>query len=116
MEIEDFLQRLECENIEITKSRFLDDSKFYMESITTLLQDSNWNLLGELLESKKAEEAFDVAHMLKGVIANFGLTHAYDTIAKIVEILRKKDIENVELPILYEKLIQYKKQIENLMK
>lgn len=54
MEIEDFLQRLECENIEITKSRFLDDSKFYMESITTLLQDSNWNLLGELLESKKA--------------------------------------------------------------
>lgn len=54
--------------------------------------------------------------MLKGVIANFGLTHAYDTIAKIVEILRKKDIENVELPILYEKLIQYKKQIENLMK
>jgi hypothetical protein len=51
--------------------------------------------------------------MLKGVIANMGLTLLYQIIVDIVEILRVKSMDNV--PELYGKLMEEKKAYDALM-
>ena len=53
-----------------------------------LLDDRNFELLGECLEKKDINEAFNCAHTLKGLVANMGLESLLNIIVKIVEPLR----------------------------
>lgn len=75
--------------------RFLQDEEFYMECYQEMLNDKVFEQLGEALEGKQFTEAFDHAHMIKGVVANMGITPIYDLIVQIVEPLRQEKNENL---------------------
>lgn len=90
MDIDDILRQFHCENSEMTKQRFLNDFSFYISALKTMLKDDAWKSLGDSLEKKQTENAFELAHSLKGSAANCGLTPLYVLLEKITALLRKK--------------------------
>ena len=68
--------------------RFVQDEEFLMECIEEVARDPAFDTLGAQLERGELRQAFDTAHMLKGIIANTGLTPLLREIVGIVEPLR----------------------------
>ena len=62
MDIDDILRQFHCENSEMTKQRFLNDFSFYISTLKTMLKDDAWKSLGDSLEKKQTESAFELAH------------------------------------------------------
>ena len=80
----------------------LGDKSFYLDLLYAFLEDNNLCELGKKIENQQYQEAFMMAHTLKGVSANLSLTPIYDVLSRIVEQLRdgtgdKLDSEDVEL-------------------
>lgn len=94
--------------------RFVGDEDMYKSCLYTLLGDKAFLGLGEALRANQVKEAFDYAHTLKGVIANMGLTPMYQIVVRLVEPLRKGEIENL-LPI-YEELLQAREILARMLK
>lgn len=114
MDIDDILRQFHCENSEMTKQRFLNDFSFYISALKTMLKDDAWKSLGDSLEKKQTENAFELAHSLKGSAANCGLTPLYVLLEKITALLRKKG-DGEELLLLYENLMEKKQELESLL-
>lgn len=98
----DELRERGCD-MEATMERFLNDENFYVDCLKDALYDEGFEKLGEALKAEQATESFEYAHMLKGIVANMGLTSMFDTLVKIVEPLRKG--ETAGLMGFYEDLI-----------
>lgn len=77
-------------------SRFLDDEELYDSCFTAFLEDPCFAQLGQALEKKDDQEAFDAAHTLKGVAGNMGLTPMYEAISDLVESLRKEEHSHLQ--------------------
>ena len=75
-------------DMETTLERFLNDEDFYENCLFEMLDDKNFELLGECLEKNDIDAAFNCAHTLKGLVANMGLESLLNIIVKIVEPLR----------------------------
>lgn len=76
-------------------ARFLDDEEFYVMILNQMLEDPGFAQLETQLSGTDVKAAFDTAHMLKGIIANCGITPMFDEIVKIVEPLRAGNIEGL---------------------
>ncbi|MCH4239624.1 MAG: Hpt domain-containing protein [Oscillospiraceae bacterium] len=77
-----------------TMERFLNDEVMYLKCLHIFSKDSGFTDLSSALEKKDYTEAFESAHMLKGVASNLGLTPLYDKICILVEALRRQDDAN----------------------
>lgn len=80
----------------------LGDKSFYLDLLYAFLEDHNLCELEKSIENRQYQEAFMMAHALKGVSANLSLTPMYDVLSRIVEQLRdgtgdKLDPEDVEI-------------------
>lgn len=100
-------------NIDGAIERFVYDENFMLDCIEKVLAEPAFERLGEQLKVGDVDEAFETAHMLKGIIANTGLTPLYSIIIKIVEPLRKSDISN--LTDYYKELMKEQKRISELI-
>ncbi|WP_024864982.1 Hpt domain-containing protein [Butyrivibrio sp. FCS014] len=85
---------------------------FYLEMIELGLADDRFENLGQVLKDNNMDEAFEMAHALKGVIGNLALTPLYDTLCEVTEHLRKKDA--MDYTQAYAKLMEQRQQIINL--
>jgi len=83
-------------DINITLARFIEDEEFYIECLDTFKKEDNFEMLKKALDKKDYEDAFNIAHTIKGVVANLGITKLYDIVFKLVESLRSKDYTSVE--------------------
>lgn len=115
MDIETLLKKINSKDIELTKSRFVDDYDFYAESVKELLNDSNWESLGTYLDQNKVKESFDTAHLLKGVAGNCGLTELYNLLVQIVEPLRNGSMDFEELKETYHHILVRKEEIQEIL-
>lgn len=95
-------------------ARVIDDVELYAYCLKTLVEDSAFVDLGKALKANDIDKAFDYAHTIKGVSANLGLTPLYDLDCEIVEVLRKK--ENNDLLPRYEKLLAIRNEISDIIK
>ena len=93
--------------------RFLNDEAFMLECIQLVAEDPAFAALGEALRLKRSKEAFDAAHTLKGILANTGLTPLLALSVKIVEPLRKGDMNGLE-PV-YDALMDRLTQLRRLL-
>ena len=73
--------------------RFMDDYAFYGICLEQFVRDVNFDALGQALENRDFQAAFEAAHSLKGVAANLGLTPIYAAINKVVIALRMESYE-----------------------
>lgn len=96
-----------------TLERFMDDEAFYEECLDELLKDEGFVKLGEALSAHKVKESFEYAHMLKGVVANLGITPMFYVLVDIVEPLRVG--EDRDLSTEYSKLMELKAEYEKIL-
>ncbi len=87
-------------NIDTTLDRFMGNEALYMKFIMKFLEDKNYEALVENIEKDDFEGAFNSAHALKGVTANLGLDPINAQAAKITELLRNKQPEEVDVETL----------------
>ena len=99
-------------NIDEGLERCMGMEDFYLEMIELGLSDERFENLGRVLKDNNLEEAFEMAHALKGVIGNLALTPLYDTLCEMTEHLRGKD--DMDYTPAYEKIMEQRRQIINL--
>ncbi len=92
--------------------RMIDDEEFLIDCIETVLNDSGYDKLKELIEEKSVQEAFNCAHSLKGIVSNVGLTPMFKVLSDIVEILRAGGLNGVDR--LFAVLIDKKNDITQI--
>ncbi|MBR3637706.1 MAG: Hpt domain-containing protein [Lachnospiraceae bacterium] len=63
---------------------------FYLSLVEKSLRDTKYDELEGLIHEHKYKEAFEVAHALKGVLANLSLTPVLKPISEITEGLRNQ--------------------------
>ncbi len=74
--------------------RCLNNEEFYFRLISKAINDESFMKLKIELENKNYDTAFQIAHSLKGVLANLAITPMYDIVYEMTELLRgKKDID-----------------------
>ena len=106
------LEKRGCD-MKATLERFIDDKEFYRDCLLSVLSDSNFNMLGDLLKSHDIKGAFDCAHTIKGLIANMGIEELNNIIVRIVEPLRSGQDEG--LIEVYNELMEKKKVYDELV-
>lgn len=96
---ESFKRRLEENGVDVgvTLRRFLGNEDMYAKFLQRFLEDPSYRNLGEQLRAGSFEEAFRSAHTLKGVAANLGLTPLQNASSELVEELRGKKREEVDV-------------------
>lgn len=75
-------------DIDEAMSRFLNNEAFYERCFLKFLDDTTFEGLGAVLSTQSVSDSFDMAHNLKGVSANLGITPLYNEVSEMVESLR----------------------------
>ena len=79
-------------------ARCAGSEDFYLRLVPKALEEDKFIELEQKVKEKKYEEAFEVAHSLKGVLSNMSLTPILDPVCEVVELLRAKtDTDYTEL-------------------
>lgn len=89
-------------NVDEGLSRCLNDENFYLTLVGSVLADNQIPQLETAVARGDLDNAFEVAHALKGVYANLSLTPLYDVIVEITELLRAR--QAIDYTPLIEKL------------
>ena len=85
-------------NVEEGLNRCFNDGNFYLMLVSEALKDERILSLESLIKDKKLEEAFELAHALKGMYGNLSITPLYLALSDIVEPLRRhEDIDYQEM-------------------
>ncbi|MGN0169955.1 MAG: Hpt domain-containing protein [Lachnospiraceae bacterium] len=76
--------------------RFLDDEELLISCLDEFIEENEIPRLKECLDRKDYKGAFEVAHAMKGVTGNLGLTPLYTAVCELVESLRAQEYTHVE--------------------
>jgi HPt (histidine-containing phosphotransfer) domain-containing protein len=71
-------------------ARCAGNEALFLRLVPKALEESKYLELEQYILEKKYDEAFEVAHALKGVLANMSLTPILNPVCEIVELLRAK--------------------------
>ena len=93
--------------------RCLNNEAFYFKLIDKAINNNSFDNLKKELEEKNYDEAFNIAHSLKGVLGNLSLTPLYEIVFELTELLRaRKDIDYSEY---IERLLNKREELILLM-
>ncbi|MEG0766626.1 MAG: Hpt domain-containing protein [Clostridia bacterium] len=81
------LRSWECD-VDGALERMCGDEELLLECARMVYDDAGYVQLGEAIARQDIQEAFDVAHSLKGIAANVGLTPLLSAVCDVVECLR----------------------------
>lgn len=106
---EKFRKQLEENGADVntTLKRFMGNESLYMKYIMKFLEDKNYEGIISSFEKGDYESVFKNAHGLKGVTANLGLNPINAAAAQITELLRNKQVQEVDV----EKLNDFIKEL-----
>ena len=93
--IMDGLRRLGCD-VNGAVERLMGDEELYLRLIRQVAGGDDCERLGEALRAGNATRAFELAHTLKGMLGNMGLTPLYEPACAIVERLRPGRMADVD--------------------
>ncbi|MCR5345283.1 MAG: Hpt domain-containing protein [Lachnospiraceae bacterium] len=82
-------------DIEGVLDRFMDDEELYATCLQEFVETTNITELKNNIESGSYDNAFEIAHALKGVAGNLGLVPLFDSSCVLVESLRHKNYDNL---------------------
>ena len=80
-------------DVETTIKRFMGNEGLYVK----FQDDKNYESIQEHIAAGQYGDAFNDAHTLKGVSANLGLNPIYEGASKLVELLRGKQPEEIDV-------------------
>lgn len=79
-------------------ARCMNNEDFYLKMVGMGIADERFDSIKGVLESGNYEEAFEIAHALKGVLGNLALSPIYDPMSEMTELLRSKDSSADPMP------------------
>lgn len=94
--------------------RCLNNEEFYLRLVNKALNDDSYLKLKEEIDNKKLDEAFKIAHSLKGVLGNLSITPMYEIIYELTELLRRK--EDIDYSNYLEGLFRIREELLNIIK
>lgn len=89
--------------------RCMNNEMFYLRLVGMIFKDDKIGELGQALDEKNYDHAFEIVHALKGMYANLSLTPILNPVLQMTELLRNR--EDTDYSALYNEL---KTQYENL--
>ena len=93
--------------------RCMDDDEFYLELIPDALDESYYKSIEEAAGLKDFKQGFEVAHSLKGILANLALTPILEPVSEITELFRAGS--DVDYSKLIEKMWEQRNKLKNMM-
>jgi HPt (histidine-containing phosphotransfer) domain-containing protein len=91
--------------------RCMNNEAFYLRLVDKAINDDSFIKLKNELENKNYDEAFKIAHSLKGVLGNLSLTPLYDLTVEITENLR--NVAEIDYFELINKLLNKREELLN---
>ena len=95
-------------------SRVMGDDAFYHKLVFRFVKSRQWDILEEILDQKRYEDAFLKAHDLRGVTATLALKPLYEAACAMVEDLRGKTAETISQEQLKKDWIRFQEIAEEL--
>lgn len=84
-------------DVETTINRFMGNEGLYVKFLMKFQDDKNYESIQEHIAAGQYGDAFNDAHTLKGVSANLGLNPIYEGASRLVELLRGKQPEEIDV-------------------
>lgn len=100
-------------NVEEGLNRCVNNEGFYLKMINKAVEDNSFEELYSAVNSKDLEKAFEIAHALKGVLANLALTPICEPVSEIVELLRKRT--DTDYSEYLERIRAKREELQNLL-
>ena len=91
--------------------RCMNNEAFYLRLVDKAINDDSFIKLKDELENKNYDEAFKIAHSLKGVLGNLSLTPLYYLAVEITENLR--NVAEIDYFELINKLLNKREELLN---
>lgn len=102
-------------DVETTLKRFMGNEAIYQKFLGKFPNDPNYVNLGKNLEEGNYVAAYECAHALKGVVGNLGLTPIFQRVSDLVEELRNKAPEDVNVERAKEEWEEIRKVYEQFI-
>ena len=80
-------------DVSVALERVAGSEELLMMLLRSLAEDVSPELLQEAIEKQNVEEAFEIAHKLKGGVGNLALESMYEVLVPLVECLRTGKLE-----------------------
>ncbi|MBO6133216.1 MAG: Hpt domain-containing protein [Lachnospiraceae bacterium] len=77
-------------NVDEGLARCMNNEAFYIKMVNMGIGDKRFESLKDTLENNDLDEAFEMAHALKGVVGNLALDPIYGPMNELTELLRSK--------------------------
>ncbi len=100
-------------NVEEGLNRCVNNEGFYLKMINKAVEDNSFEELYSAVNSKDLEKAFEIAHALKGVLANLALTPICEPVSEIVELLRNRT--DTDYSEYLERIRVKREELQNLL-
>ncbi len=71
-------------------ARCMNNEEFYLKMVNMALADERFTTMKDVLEANKLDEAFEMAHAMKGVFGNLSIAPIYDPLYELTEALRSR--------------------------
>ncbi len=100
-------------NVDEGVKRCVNNEEFYLKMVRKAMEDQSVDDLEKALDEKDLDQAFEVAHALKGVLANLALTPLSDPVSEMVELLRNRT--DTDYSSYLEKIKTKKEELKNIL-
>ncbi len=97
-------------NVDEGIDRCLGNEAFYLQMLDRALDDPKFEKLGKAISNPDLDEAFELAHALKGVAANLSLTALHNSLSVITDKLR--DRTQMDYTDMYESVMKNKADLD----
>ena len=77
-------------NVEEGLTRCMNNESFYLMLVNKVLSDNKIDQLEQAINNKNLDEAFEIAHALKGMYANLSLDPIPKPVVEMTELLRNR--------------------------
>lgn len=96
--------------------RFVNNEEMYRSFVHRVLDDPSFDALKKHLDEGNVEQAFESAHVIKGIVGNVGFTPMFVLVNAIVEPLRRGQMTGMK-PLCDRLLVMrdsYREQFKDL--
>lgn len=108
----DELRRLGV-NVDEGLGRCMNNEDFYLKMIGKFLSDDKIDALGKALNEGDLDQAFELAHALKGVTSNLALAPLEAKLSEITDLLRKRT--QTDYSDIYESIVYNRDKLAKLL-
>ena len=100
-------------NVDEGLNRCVNNEDFYLRMVNKAIDDSSVEDLKRAVTEKNLDQAFEIAHAMKGVFSNLALTPLSDPVSEMVELLRNRT--DTDYSSYLEKIENAKAELQKLL-